>query len=313
MRKIFVWGRGGLVICRWGDLGLGRRRRNGGGDCRQGGHIFTFSDGLTDGVIPSVNTLVTPSLIVTGNRHVTARTCFFKSLGNSVGILLTVLLSRHRTDLAFKSVGESVGIFAGEPVTSPARVPGFESVGDSVGKITRENLRLSYDHPRHFDIPSMKEKGVQPSIATYGLVMEAFQHILAIDTAVTCWNIANYAAIIKEDGCHMRVQKGCWYNICSPLTLSKKEATMFVMKLMKTSRITAQGEQLGSNAGRWKAASCCFLARQQKATMLHCSLNSGRLPPLFSEQCRHATLFSEQCNMVAFRGAAKCIEPGPTQ
>jgi len=44
---------------------------------------------------------------------------------------------------------------------------------------------------------------------------------------VSCWNIANYvAAIVKEDGCHVRVKEGCWCNICSPLTLSKKEATM---------------------------------------------------------------------------------------
>jgi len=28
MREIFVWGEGGLVVCRWGELGLGRRRRN---------------------------------------------------------------------------------------------------------------------------------------------------------------------------------------------------------------------------------------------------------------------------------------------
>jgi len=27
MRKIFFGG-GGLVVCRWGELGLGRRRRN---------------------------------------------------------------------------------------------------------------------------------------------------------------------------------------------------------------------------------------------------------------------------------------------
>jgi hypothetical protein len=42
-----------------------------------------------------------------------------------------------------------------------------------------------------------------------------------------CWNIANYvAAIVKEDGCHVRVKESCWCSICSPLTLSKKEATM---------------------------------------------------------------------------------------
>jgi len=32
--QIFVWGGGGLVVCRWGELGLGRRRRNRGGEGR---------------------------------------------------------------------------------------------------------------------------------------------------------------------------------------------------------------------------------------------------------------------------------------
>jgi hypothetical protein len=41
MREIFV--------CRWGELGLGRRRRNRGGEGRQRGHILTFFDGFTDG------------------------------------------------------------------------------------------------------------------------------------------------------------------------------------------------------------------------------------------------------------------------
>jgi len=39
----------GLVVCRWGELGLGRRRRNRGGKGRQRGHILTFSYGFTDG------------------------------------------------------------------------------------------------------------------------------------------------------------------------------------------------------------------------------------------------------------------------
>jgi hypothetical protein len=47
MREIFVWG--GLVVCRWGELGLGRRRRNRGGEGRQSGHILTFPDSFTDG------------------------------------------------------------------------------------------------------------------------------------------------------------------------------------------------------------------------------------------------------------------------
>jgi len=49
MREIFVWGGGGLVVCRWGELGLGRRRRNRRGEGRQRRHILTFSDGFTDG------------------------------------------------------------------------------------------------------------------------------------------------------------------------------------------------------------------------------------------------------------------------
>jgi hypothetical protein len=47
MREIFVWG--GLVVCRWGELRLGRKRRNRGGKGRQRGHILTFFDGFTDG------------------------------------------------------------------------------------------------------------------------------------------------------------------------------------------------------------------------------------------------------------------------
>jgi hypothetical protein len=39
----------GLIVCRWGELGLGRRRRNRGGEGRQIGHILTFPDGFTDG------------------------------------------------------------------------------------------------------------------------------------------------------------------------------------------------------------------------------------------------------------------------
>jgi len=41
-------GEGGLVVCRWGELGLGRRRRNRGGVGRQSCHILTLSDGFTD-------------------------------------------------------------------------------------------------------------------------------------------------------------------------------------------------------------------------------------------------------------------------
>jgi hypothetical protein len=49
MREIFFLGGGGLVVCRWGELRLGRRRRNRGGEGRQSEHILTFPDGFTDG------------------------------------------------------------------------------------------------------------------------------------------------------------------------------------------------------------------------------------------------------------------------
>jgi len=43
-------GGGGLVVCRWGELGLGRRRRNRGGEGRWSGHILIFTDGFPDGI-----------------------------------------------------------------------------------------------------------------------------------------------------------------------------------------------------------------------------------------------------------------------
>jgi len=44
-------GEGGLVVCRWRELGIGRRKRNKGGEDWQRGHILTFADGFTDGII----------------------------------------------------------------------------------------------------------------------------------------------------------------------------------------------------------------------------------------------------------------------
>ena len=82
MRKIFVWGRGGPGYLQMGRLRIRKKKKKWGRRVSAGGHIFTFSNGFTDGITPSVN----PSLIVKGHRHVTAQTCFFKSLGNSVGI-----------------------------------------------------------------------------------------------------------------------------------------------------------------------------------------------------------------------------------
>ena len=45
---------GGLVVCSWGELGWGRRRRNRGGEGRQSGDILTFTDEFTDERIPSM-------------------------------------------------------------------------------------------------------------------------------------------------------------------------------------------------------------------------------------------------------------------
>jgi hypothetical protein len=97
---------GGLVVCRWGELGLERRRRNRGGEGRQRGHILTFPT-----VSPTENPSVIPSAILTETStrhrtdlpflipqwfhrnfkrwtgHVTVRICHFESLGDSIGIL----------------------------------------------------------------------------------------------------------------------------------------------------------------------------------------------------------------------------------
>ena len=86
--RFLFGGEGGLVICRWGDLGLGIRSRNGGGECQQSGHIFTFTDGLTDGITSSVH----PSVIITVNRHVTVWTCF-----SNPWVIPSVLLMVHRS------------------------------------------------------------------------------------------------------------------------------------------------------------------------------------------------------------------------
>ena len=52
-REIFFGG--GLVVCSWGEMRWGRRRRNRGGEGRQRGDILTFADGFTDGIIPSAS------------------------------------------------------------------------------------------------------------------------------------------------------------------------------------------------------------------------------------------------------------------
>ena len=96
---------GGLVVCRWEELGLGRRRRNRGEEGRERGYILTFADRFTNRIIPSVILSAIPMV----NRachcteisdwiprwfhrhfkwwisHVNVRSCRFESLGDSVG------------------------------------------------------------------------------------------------------------------------------------------------------------------------------------------------------------------------------------
>ena len=165
MRKIFVLGRGGLIICRWGGLGLGRRRRNGGGECRQSGHIFTFVDGLTDGIIPSVNTSAKQSVILTGNRHVTARICYsnpsvipsvfitvhrschrYGSGISNPSVILSVLLTVNRSHHAYGSPLFRPSVIPSEkspaktsaPPTRPFYINSEFYVGDSVGNYRRK-------------------------------------------------------------------------------------------------------------------------------------------------------------------------------
>jgi hypothetical protein len=89
MREIFVLGGGGLVVCRWGELILGRRRRNRGGEGQQSLHILTFFDGFTDG----------------------------NSVGEYVGDS-DKKSTCHHSDLPFQTLSDSVGNLNGEPVTS---------------------------------------------------------------------------------------------------------------------------------------------------------------------------------------------------
>jgi len=65
------------------------------------------------------------------------------------------------------------------------------------------------------------------SLGGVGAFYPSQRAVLLVYQPPIYWNIANYVvAIVKEDGCRVRVKEGCWCSICSPLTLSKKEATM---------------------------------------------------------------------------------------
>jgi len=96
--EIFVWGgRQGLVVCRLGELGLGRRRRNKGGEGRQRGHILTFFDGFTD------EFFVGDSIGYSDEKIDTSP--YRSAISNPSMIpsaFQVVNRSRHRTDLPFR-------------------------------------------------------------------------------------------------------------------------------------------------------------------------------------------------------------------
>jgi len=63
LRRIGYFSGGGCLQFRRGELGWGRRRRNRGGEGRQSGDILTFTNGITDKILPSV----IPSVMLTVN------------------------------------------------------------------------------------------------------------------------------------------------------------------------------------------------------------------------------------------------------
>ena len=77
----FFWG-GGLVVCRWGELGLGRRRRNRGREGQQSWHVHIYINSFWRFHRQKLRRWFWQK-----NRHVTVRICHFKSLGDSVGNL----------------------------------------------------------------------------------------------------------------------------------------------------------------------------------------------------------------------------------
>jgi len=83
----FFWG-GGLVVCRWGELGLGRRRRNRGREGQQSWHVHIYIYIYI--YINSFRRFHRRTLrrwFWRTHKHVIVRICHFKSLGESVGNL----------------------------------------------------------------------------------------------------------------------------------------------------------------------------------------------------------------------------------
>ena len=141
MREIFVWGGGGLVVCRWGELGLGRRRRNRGGKGRW--TYINFYRRFHRRNICRWNC----RWFWRNNRHVTARICHFKSVGDSIGNIN----GGRCTGCLFESVG--VSVWKNNPPKPPRHrlfffYNGNVSVRNSVGRNRRifsvDSYRLNY-------------------------------------------------------------------------------------------------------------------------------------------------------------------------
>jgi len=116
---VLIWGRflfggeGGLVVCIWGELGLGRRRRNRGGEGR-----WTYINFYRRFHLRNIRRW-NRRWFWRINRHVTARICHFKSIGDSVGNIN----GGHCTGYRFEFVGASV--WKNNPPKPPRQRPVF--------------------------------------------------------------------------------------------------------------------------------------------------------------------------------------------
>jgi hypothetical protein len=122
-------GEGGLVVCRWGELGLGRRRRNRGGEGRQRWHILTFSDGFPD------RKSIGDSAGYSDGKIDTSPYGF--AISNPSVILSAfqaVNRSHHHTDLPFRIPQWFHRHFKWRTGHVTVRGCRFKSVGDSVDK-----------------------------------------------------------------------------------------------------------------------------------------------------------------------------------
>jgi len=106
---------GGLVVCSKRELGWGRRRRNNEGKGRQIGHILTFADGITDGLLLSV---IPPTILMVNRSH------------HCMEIPVWIPRWFHRQ---FRQWIGHVTV----------RICRFESLCESVGKITRKNFHAN--------------------------------------------------------------------------------------------------------------------------------------------------------------------------